>query len=89
MLYFDSQRVQQANSCGLACRFVGQCAGLPNGFWVGVEYDEPIGRNDGSAKGIRYFACPAGHGGFVRPALVKCGDFPPLDDVCFSDEDEI
>ena len=90
--YCLGDRAAQAavNSYGwLACRFVGQCAGLPKGFWVGVEYDEPVGKNDGSAKGTRYFKCADGYGGFVRPALVKCGEFPPLDDICFSEEDEL
>ena len=71
------------------CRFVGQCAALPGGFWVGVQYDEPVGKNDGSVRGIRYFDSPAGYGGFVRPSLVTCGDFPPLSDIDFSDGDEI
>jgi len=70
-------------------RFVGQCAGLPRGFWVGIEYDEPVGKNDGSVKGTRYFDCLAGYGGFVRPSLVTQGDYPPADDICFSDADEI
>jgi tubulin-specific chaperone B len=57
---------------------------------VGVRFDEPFGRNDGSVKGVRLFDAPPGHGAFVRPDKVQAGDFPPLDD--FSDlgsDDEI
>jgi tubulin-folding cofactor B len=71
------------------CRFVGQCTVLPKGFWVGVQYDEPVGKHDGSVKGQRYFQCPDGYGSFLRPQVVKAGDFPPVDDFAFSDGDEI
>ncbi|KAJ9516910.1 hypothetical protein QJQ45_027299 [Haematococcus lacustris] len=62
-------------------RFVGSgVAGLPLGWWVGVQYDEPVGRNDGSTGGKTYFSCADGYGGFVRPDKVQAGDFPCLDD---------
>jgi tubulin-folding cofactor B len=73
-------------------KFVGKnCQGLPLGWWVGVQYDEPVGKNDGSVKGTRFFECPDRYGGFVRPNLVKTGEeYTPFDDDFeFSDEDEI
>ncbi|KAH7335456.1 CAP Gly-rich domain-containing protein [Rhizoctonia solani] len=54
------------------------------GDWVGIEYDEPVGKNDGSVQGEKYFTCPDKHGAFVRPERVTVGDFPPIDP--FADE---
>jgi hypothetical protein len=59
-------------------KFVGAVEGLGAGFWVGVQLDEPLGRNDGSYKGVRYFDAPNTFGSFVRPSLVTVGDFKPL-----------
>lgn len=28
-------------------KFIGQAESLPPGYWIGVEFDEPVGRNDG------------------------------------------
>ena len=80
---------------------MGAVPSLPAGAWVGVAYDEPVGKNDGTppatkAAGAggpakppaRLFVCAPGYGGFVRPAAVTVGDFPPVE-VDFGSEDEI
>ncbi|EEC78316.1 hypothetical protein OsI_18050 [Oryza sativa Indica Group] len=60
-------------------KFVGRAEALGRGFWVGVQYDEPLGKHDGMVKGIRFFECPQGHGAIVRPEKVKVGDYPERD----------
>jgi len=46
-----------------------------SGIWVGIVYDQPVGKNDGSVDGQRYFICEPLHGSFVIPKSV----LPALD----------
>ncbi|KAN0088216.1 CAP Gly-rich domain containing protein [Tylopilus felleus] len=67
-------------------RFVGQTGFAKIGVWVGIEYDEPIGRNDGSVQKERYFTCRPNYGVFVQPDRVTVGDFP-VEEINFDDEE--
>ncbi|XP_041024573.1 tubulin-folding cofactor B isoform X1 [Juglans microcarpa x Juglans regia] len=60
-------------------KFVGRAENLAPGYWVGVQYDEPLGKHDGMVKGVRYFDCPPVHGAMVRPDKVKVGNYPERD----------
>ena len=69
-------------------KWVGQAAALPAGYWVGVQLDEPLGKNDGSVKGKKLFDAPAGYGLVVRPNKVNVGDFPEEEMLWSSDEED-
>uniref|UniRef100_A0A3Q1H4T1 Kinesin family member 13Ba n=1 Tax=Acanthochromis polyacanthus TaxID=80966 RepID=A0A3Q1H4T1_9TELE len=54
-------------------RYVGMTQ-FAEGVWVGVELDTPVGKNDGSVGGQRYFHCKPGYGVLVRPNRLSCRD---------------
>lgn len=54
-------------------RYVGTTQ-FAEGVWVGVELDTPVGKNDGSVGGHRYFQCKPGYGVLVRPDRLSCRD---------------
>ncbi|KAJ0162275.1 Cell polarity protein alp11 [Colletotrichum tanaceti] len=66
-------------------KYVGDVKEIPGslGPWIGVHLDEPVGKNDGSIAGTRYWGeeSTLKHGVFVRPERVEVGDWPVLDDL--------
>ncbi len=75
--------------------YVGLVPELPGGgYWVGVTFDEPVGKTDGSVAGNdkskktkRYFDALPHFGGFSRGKNVQVGDFPERD--IFDEMDEV
>ncbi|XP_051541933.1 CAP-Gly domain-containing linker protein 1-like isoform X2 [Myxocyprinus asiaticus] len=51
-------------------QFIGGTQFAP-GQWAGIVLDEPIGKNDGSVSGIRYFQCEDLRGIFTRPSKLS------------------
>lgn len=66
-------------------KYVGEVKEIPGGLgpWIAVCLDEPVGKNDGSIAGTRYWGEESAlkHGVFVRPERVEIGDWPILDDL--------
>ena len=46
-------------------KYIGEVKGVKGSF-IGIELDTPTGKNDGTAKGDRYFDCKINHGLFVK-----------------------
>lgn len=78
-------RVSEDDSKRGVIKYVGDVREIPGsiGAWVGIELDEPVGKNDGSIGGARYWGEPSElkRGVFVRPERVEVGDWPVLDDL--------
>ncbi|XP_016431321.1 CAP-Gly domain-containing linker protein 1 isoform X6 [Sinocyclocheilus rhinocerous] len=51
-------------------QFLGETQFAP-GQWAGIVLDEPIGKNDGSVSGVRYFQCEPLKGIFTRPSKLS------------------
>nr|XP_057920961.1 CAP-Gly domain-containing linker protein 1 [Doryrhamphus excisus] len=56
-------------------QFLGGTQFAP-GQWAGIVLDEPIGKNDGSVAGVRYFQCEDARGIFTRPSKLSRSPLP-------------
>jgi len=69
----EGDRVSVSSSAGPAktgvLRYLGH-TDFASGEWAGVELDEPLGKNDGTVAGKRYFRCPPNYGLFSPPHKV-------------------
>ena len=41
------------------------------GKWIGVILDKPLGKNNGTVEGKKYFECPDNYGMFCRQTQLK------------------
>jgi len=85
----ESRKISLSGRCRLGAdstrrgtvAYIGEVEGIPGkGPWIGVILDEPVGKNDGSVGGKRYFTCGEKRGVFVRPERVEIGDWGDLMD---------
>lgn len=69
--------VVRVNSQPATVKFIGETS-FASGTWYGVEFNEPIGKNDGSVQGTRYFELRGGHVGnyglFCRESQLAVDD---------------
>lgn len=88
----DRCEVKPGNRRGTLC-WIGEDLKFRPGYWVGVKLDEPVGKNNGTVKGKRFFEAKEKYGVFVRPNRITVGDFPEIDfenlDLSSDSEDEI
>jgi len=68
--------------------FIGEVNALGLGYWVGVKFDEPVGKSSGTIGSKVWFEAAPGYGGFLRGHNVTTGDFPVVDDLGLSDDDD-
>ena len=58
---------------------MGKVPDLGDGYFIGIQLDEPWGNNDGTVNGVKFFDCFEKYGIFRRPNEIHVGDYPELD----------
>lgn len=75
------QRVWTADGRAGTVKYSGTTEFAP-GEWIGIDLDEPLGKNNGSVNDKEYFRCNPLHGIFVKASLLtlKVSDvyIPPV-----------
>ena len=73
----DWERQQKIKGCRGVVAFVGVVHEIGGGgHWVGIKFDEPVGKTDGTAGSKHYFEASPGFGAFVHGKNVQVSDFP-------------
>lgn len=75
-LFKIGDRVLVGNTNPGSIAFIGETR-FAKGDWAGVALDEPVGKNNGSVQGVRYFECQPNHGIFTKlEKLTKINQIP-------------
>jgi dynactin 1 len=68
MSYENGQRIDTDKVKGRVA-FYGETE-FSDGVWLGIILDEPLGKNNGTVKGKRYFECEDKYGIFIKPSQI-------------------
>jgi dynactin complex subunit len=52
-------------------QYIGRVPEIGKGYWIGVEFETPEGKHDGSIGTATYFQAKHAHGSFVRPDHIR------------------
>ena len=52
-------------------QYIGRVPEIGKGYWIGVEFETPEGKHDGSIGTVTYFQAKHAHGSFVRPDHIR------------------
>lgn len=75
-LFKIGDRVLVGNANAGVIAFIGETR-FAKGDWAGVALDEPVGKNNGSVQGVRYFDCEPSRGIFTKlEKLTKINQIP-------------
>lgn len=71
-------------------KYIGELEGQKEFVYVGIAFDEPIGKHDGTHKpsGKRYFQTDHNCGAFIISPHVQAGDYPEIDPFASDEEKE-
>ena len=81
--------VAEGGTKGRECKgtvmYIGELSFKHSGeVWIGVCFDEAVGKNDGSVQGKTYFKCPAMRGRFVKPKHLRLSKETSVDPLRWS-----
>ncbi|CAG0894718.1 unnamed protein product [Darwinula stevensoni] len=82
--FMVGQRVYVGGTKSGSIVYIGEVKFAP-GEWAGVVLDEPIGKNDGSVGGVKYFQCAPNHGVFSRLTRLTYDPISPTTNGASSD----
>lgn len=71
-----SQSFKKGDSVSINNKYFGKIQYIgpienKDGIWVGIELNKPVGKNNGTYMGIKYFDCRPNYGIFVKENKIK------------------